>query len=42
MANIIKFDHYFDDQDTPGHTETKFISMQQIATVHLELFSAIY
>ena len=42
MATIIKFDRYFDDQDTSGHAETKFNSIQQIAILHLKLVLAVH
>ena len=42
MQNSIKFRDCFGDQDTLGHTETKFISIKQLATLHLQVVMTVY
>ena len=41
-ANSIKFDDCFGDQDTPGHTETKLISIKQLDILHLQVVIAVH
>ena len=42
MQNSIKFDDCFGDQDTFGYTETKFIFIKQLATLHLQVVMTVY